>query len=113
MRTISYLQRYGGIELAVRRLGDGIPFVWGHSLMGSIRVEDAAALWDWSQVEQVAEVVRFDARGHGNSDGSYAADDYRWPQLADDMLAIADSVATESGWPRCILGGVNSITLKV
>lgn len=107
MRTLSYLQRFGDIELAVRQHGEGIPLVWGHSLMGSMRVDDLAALFDWEQLEQHAQVVRYDARGHGNSDGSYDPEDYRWEEMAGDMLAIADSVASTFAAGRCVLAGVS------
>jgi pimeloyl-ACP methyl ester carboxylesterase len=103
----SYLQRFGDVELAVRSRGEGMPFVWGHSLMGSMRVEDRAALWDWSGIERYAQVVRYDARGHGNSDGSYRRDDYRWDRMAADMLAVADSFIAASGSKRCLLGGIS------
>lgn len=107
MKNLSYLQRFGEVELAVRRGGKGIPFVWGHSLMGSMRVEDQAALWDWEDIEQYTEVVRYDARGHGNSDGSYDPEDYRWDKMAADMLAVADSAAAASGASRFLLGGIS------
>ena len=107
MKNHSYLQRFGAVELAVRSQGTGIPFVWGHSLMGSMRVEDLAGLWDWGVVECYAEVVRYDARGHGNSDGSYDARDYCWDRMAADMLAIGTSVAAASGFARCLLGGIS------
>lgn len=107
MRKTSYLQRFGDIELAVRRLGEGIPFTWGHSLMGSMRAEDATELWDWKLVEDVAQVVRYDARGHGNSDGSYDPEDYRWEHMASDMLAVARSAAADGGWTRSVLGGIS------
>jgi 3-oxoadipate enol-lactonase len=107
MKNHSYLQRFGEVELAVRRRGKGMPFVWGHSLMGSMRVEDQAALWDWEDVERFTEVVRYDARGHGNSDGSYDAEDYRWEKMAADMLAVADSAAAAGGANRFLLGGIS------
>jgi pimeloyl-ACP methyl ester carboxylesterase len=107
VRTLSYLQRFGDIELAVRQHGEGMPLVWGHSLMGSMRVDDLAALFDWEQLEQHAQVVRYDARGHGNSDGSYDPEDYRWEEMAGDMLAIADSVASTFAAGRCVLAGVS------
>jgi pimeloyl-ACP methyl ester carboxylesterase len=107
MTGLSYLQRFGAVELAVRRQGEGIPFVWGHSLMGSMRVEDRASLWDWSVIERHAQVVRYDARGHGNSDGSYNADDYCWDRMAADMLAVGTSVANAGGFARCLLGGIS------
>lgn len=107
MSSISSTRRYGDSELAVRRLGEGIPFVWGHSLMGSMRAEDGAALWDWSEVAGIAQVIRYDALGHGESDGTYEPEDYRWPQLAEDMLAIGRDAAAESGWQRFVLGGIS------
>jgi len=91
----------------VRSQGKGIPFVWGHSLMGSMRVEDRAGLWDWGVVERYAEVVRYDARGHGNSDGSYNSGDYCWDRMAADMRAVGTSVAAAGGFARCLLGGIS------
>lgn len=107
MKKRSYLQRFGQVELAVRLAGGGLPFVWGHSLMGSMAVEDRAALWDWDAIEDIAGVLRYDARGHGNSDGSYDPQDYRWDQMARDMLAVAESVAHHREVDRYVLGGVS------
>jgi pimeloyl-ACP methyl ester carboxylesterase len=107
MNRRSYLQRYGDVELAVRRSGRGLPLVWGHGLMGSMRVEDLAGLCDWSEIEQRAQLVRYDARCHGNSDGSYEPEDDRWQEMARDMLTIASSVAKESGARRFVLGGLS------
>jgi 3-oxoadipate enol-lactonase len=107
MKNHSYLRRFGSVELAVRSGGKGMPFVWGHSLMGSMRVEDQAALWDWANVERYVEVVRYDARGHGNSDGSYDPDDYCWDRIAADMLEVATSVAADTGQSRFLLGGIS------
>jgi pimeloyl-ACP methyl ester carboxylesterase len=107
VKAHSYLQRFGEVELAVRRQGEGMPFVWGHSLMGSMRVEDRAGLWQWGALERHAQVVRYDARGHGNSDGSYDPRDYRWERMAADMLAVGTSVAAASGHARCLLGGIS------
>lgn len=107
MKNHSYLQRFGEVELAVRRQGHGMPFVWGHALMGSMKVDDLSGLWSWESVERCAEVVRYDARGHGNSDGSYDPDDYCWHRMAADMLAVADSIVETSGFERYILGGIS------
>jgi len=107
MKTLSYLQRFGDVELAVRSKGEGMPFVWGHSLMGSMKVEDQAALWDWSSIERHAQVVRYDARGHGYSDGSYRREDYRWDKMAADMLAVAESFSASSSSTRYFLGGIS------
>jgi pimeloyl-ACP methyl ester carboxylesterase len=107
MKQHGYLQRFGDVELAVRSRGKGVPFVWGHSLMGSMQVEDLAGLWDWGRIERYAEVVRYDARGHGNSDGSYDPLDYRWDAMASDMLAVGESIAAARGFSRYLLGGIS------
>ena len=105
MKAISYLQRFDNVELAVRQGGGGIPLIWGHSLLSSIRADDKANIWNWDQLEQHARLVRYDARGHGNSDGSYNASDYRWDHLANDMLSVAQSVSTAG--QRYVLGGAS------
>lgn len=107
MQRMSYLQRFGDVELAVGSQGEGMPFIWGHSLMGSVRVENRAALWDWSSVDPYANIVRYDARGHGNSDGSYKSEDYRWDRMAADMLSIASFFCAPNGDSRCMLGGIS------
>lgn len=107
MKSSNDLQRFGSAELAVRRTGRGMPLVWGHSLMGSMWVEDLAGLIDWDEVAGHADLVRYDARGHGRSRGSYHPRDYRWERMAEDMLAIADSVAAEQGTGQYVLGGVS------
>lgn len=107
MKTRSYLQRFGDVELAVRVRGNGIPLIWGHNLLGSIRVDDKADIWQWEDIEKHAQVVRYDARGHGNSDGSYAARDYRWDHLAGDMLCVSQSIASKSFDQRYVLGGAS------
>ncbi|GAA1175898.1 alpha/beta hydrolase [Nesterenkonia xinjiangensis] len=38
-------------------------------------------------------VLRYDARGHGGSTGRKVAEDYRWPRLAGDLLALLDALA--------------------
>jgi pimeloyl-ACP methyl ester carboxylesterase len=103
----SKLQRFDNISLAIRRSGSGIPLIWGHGLLGSTKVEDNAAVLDWVEVEKHAEVVRYDARGHGDSDGSCEPEDYRWPCMAADMLAVADSVTAGRGRKRYVLGGLS------
>ena len=105
MKTSSYLQPFDGVELAVRQRGAGMPLVWGHALLGSIRVDDQAGIWRWEDIEERVRLVRYDARGHGNSDGSYDPRDYRWDHLAGDMLAVARSVS--SGRQPYVLGGAS------
>ena len=89
------------IEFKVDISGEGSPLIWGHGLMGSMAVEDAAGWFKWERMREVARVIRYDARGHGESQASYDPVDYRWDNLAVDMNAIADKA--EAG-PR-IAGG--------
>jgi pimeloyl-ACP methyl ester carboxylesterase len=105
MKAHSYLQPFDDVELAVRQEGEGLPFVWAHNLLSSIRVDDKTRIWDWHEIQKHAHLIRYDARGHGNSDGSYQAKDYRWDQLAGDMLSVAQSISEGKGKQRYVLGG--------
>jgi len=107
MKTRSKLQRFGNISLAVRQNGSGIPLIWGHGLLGNMTVEDKADVLDWKEIGKHAEIVRYDARGHGDSDGSCEPEDYRWPCMAADMQAIASSVTAGRGRKRYALGGLS------
>jgi 3-oxoadipate enol-lactonase len=64
-------------------------FVWAHGLQSSRAHEDELGLFDWSPVEEVARVVRYDARGHGEAGCPYEDRAYRWSTLVDDMLWAA------------------------
>lgn len=89
------------LEFNVRVRGSGVPFVWGHGLMGSIALENRTALFDWERIAELATVVRYDARGHGLSEPTFTPDDYHWANLAGDMLAIADHL----GFDTFVAGG--------
>lgn len=39
-----------------------------------------------------ARVLRYDARGHGDSTGTDDPDDYRWSRLAEDLIRLLDDV---------------------
>ena len=107
MKDSHHMQRFGSVELAVHRKGQGVPLIWGHGLMGSMWVEDMAGLIDWDELARHTELVRYDARGHGRSTGSYHPRDYRWERMAEDMLAIAESVVAGQGADKYVLGGVS------
>ena len=65
-------------------------FVWAHGLNSCMAHEDDLGLFDWSGAETVADVVRYDARGHGGCECSHFEDRaYRWSALVDDMLRVA------------------------
>ena len=85
-----------GAELAWTEEGAGPPTVVAHGL-GTDRwsLEDVG-VFDWSPLVAAGQrVVRYDARGHGRSAGRPVADDYRWPELADDLLALLDVLSPD------------------
>jgi pimeloyl-ACP methyl ester carboxylesterase len=92
-----------GVDLGVRESGRGVPFFWGHGLMGSVAQEDIADLLDWEEIGHVARALRYDARGHGTSEATLDPADYAWPELAGDLLALASALGAE----RAVLGGVS------
>src|SRR6185369_6760014 len=93
--------RVNGLELNVRIVGEGYPFIWGHGLMASMAMEDAMSLFEWDHLAEGERMVRYDARGHGRSEASANLDDYSWANLGRDMLALADALEIE----RFIAGG--------
>lgn len=98
--------RVRGVDLTVRSSGSGLPLFWGHGLMGSIAQEDEAGMLPWEGLEEPGSgvrLLRYDARGHGLSEATLDPDHYRWPALAQDLLALAE--ATASVGP--VFGGVS------
>lgn len=95
--------RVRDVDLAVEERGQGRPLLWGHGLLGSMGQEDSANLVDWAAWAAVCRLLRYDARGHGRSEATLAPDDYRWPELARDMLALLDALGAD----RTVLGGVS------
>lgn len=66
-------------------------FVWAHGLHSSRAHEDELGIFDWGPVQDVARVVRYDARGHGEGNIAYEDRAYRWSTMVDDMLWAAGS----------------------
>jgi pimeloyl-ACP methyl ester carboxylesterase len=51
-------------------------------------------MFDWSPIVAAGRrLVRYDARGHGQSTGTPNPDDYTWARLADDLLGLLDQLA--------------------
>jgi pimeloyl-ACP methyl ester carboxylesterase len=62
--------------------------------MSSRANEDASGLAVSDRLPTAGfRLVRYDARGHGRSTGGLDPDEYTWPRLADDLLALMDAVA--------------------
>lgn len=97
--------RARGLDFASKVVGDGTgpALLWGHSLMGSMRQEEEAAMMPWIGSSASAPLVRWDARGHGASEATLIDEDYRWSELAADLWALADELDIE----RAVIGGVS------
>lgn len=67
----------------------GQPVVQLHGLTSS-RVRDRVLDLDLGVGLSGTRLLRYDARGHGRSTGRPVAEDYRWPNLAADLLALLD-----------------------
>ena len=80
----------------VRIRGEGPPFIWGHGLTANMASEDATGLLDWDRFPRDRKVVRYDARGHGQTEPTFCPGDYHWENLARDMIAVADELGIES-----------------
>lgn len=82
--------RVRGAEIAYERSGSGPDLIWGHGLSAT-RVSDAdSRILDWTQIP--VSLVRYDARGHGESESTPDLDGYSWAELALDQLALADAL---------------------
>jgi len=77
--------------------------VWAHGLMFCTAADIESGLFAWKQTSQQHRVVRYDARGHGESQATDNIADYQWTHLAKDMLAVADD--SEAG--KLVLGGAS------
>ena len=78
-----------GVDLAVSRVGSGTPVVWGHGFTSSRAHEDDLGLLAPQLPADRYELIRYDARGHGDSEGSTDSVDYEYPNLGRDQLALA------------------------
>lgn len=80
-----------GLSIDHERRGSGPTFLWGHGLTSSRANEaEPPVLLDWDRLATVADVVRYDAAGHGTSEATTDLDRYRWDELARDQQALAD-----------------------
>jgi pimeloyl-ACP methyl ester carboxylesterase len=82
-----------GAELAYQVEGDGTLLGYSHGVLLSRAAEDSLGLLDLDSLAAKRRLLRYDARGHGRSSGRKLAQDYTWPSLADDLLAMADVAA--------------------
>ena len=84
------------MEFAHEELGGGRPpVVWGHGLTSSRAAEERNQLVDLTALASVTSVLRYDARGHGESEMSSDLSGYGWDEMALDQLALADHLGYE------------------
>jgi len=83
------MKQHQQVASSIKRKPNGIPFVWAHGLMASMAMEEDIQFLDFSALSKTT-LVRYDACGHGDSPACTASDQTKWPQLANDMVAIAD-----------------------
>jgi pimeloyl-ACP methyl ester carboxylesterase len=92
-----------GVELAVESNGEGTPVFWGHGLTSSMAAEAAMGMGVTDLPPDRYRVIRYDARGHGESGATADPADYAYPSLATDQLALADAL----GIDRFVTGGMS------
>ena len=85
-----------GIEISVERAGSGPSLIWGHGLTSSMLLEREVISVDWETIRRRADVVRYDARGHGNTTTTDELAGYGWDALAADQLALASELGIGS-----------------
>ena len=91
------------VRLATESCGVGQPFLWAHALLGSMAQDLEGGVLAWRELTDMAKVIRFDARGHGQSGCEGTPEDYAWEALARTLWQVADSYTSE----QLILGGAS------
>ncbi|MDH2456824.1 alpha/beta hydrolase [Corynebacterium bovis] len=91
-----HVTRRGGtrVSLALDRRGAGVPTVQLHGLTSSRR-RDVALGMDFTAGIDGLDVIRYDAAGHGQSDGPADPEAYTWPRLAEDLWAVLDATVPD------------------
>jgi pimeloyl-ACP methyl ester carboxylesterase len=57
--------RVRGIDLVYQTSGSGSPMIWGHGMTSSMASERNLGFIDWTLWNGNAQLIRYDARGHG------------------------------------------------
>jgi 3-oxoadipate enol-lactonase len=80
-----------GVRLAYSDEGSGPIVIYAHGLTQSRAADHALGLVDWAAFAGAGfRLISYDARGHGESEGTPVAGTYRWESLAEDLLAVID-----------------------
>ncbi|MDD2858425.1 MAG: hypothetical protein PHU75_07070, partial [Candidatus Nanopelagicales bacterium] len=92
-----------GARLAFTDDGAGSVVLNAHGLTSSRANNRRMGLPDFgATVGRSHRVISYDARGHGESAGTDAPDDYTWAALAQDLLALADVLSPDA--PVSVIG---------
>ena len=73
----------------------GLPFVWRHGLMANMEAEDSLNWFGWDDFPKHVKLVRYDARGHGQTQPTFAPEEYHWENLGKAMIVFADVLGIE------------------
>ena len=92
-----------GGPLRVQSRGEGLPLLWTHGMFHPIDVDDHTTVGGVLGSLLRCRVVRYDVRGLGRSPPAPTDDAHTWDRLADDLLALADSLELD----RFIAGGIS------
>jgi len=85
-----------GAEIACNATSvpEGLTVVWAHPGNGS-RAQDNVVSPLRRVAFERAELIRYDARGHGDSEVTTGPDDYHWDALARDQLVLTQSLGVD------------------
>ncbi|YAL83371.1 alpha/beta fold hydrolase [Dermacoccaceae bacterium W4C1] len=86
--------RIGDAEITYDVRGHGPTVVQLHGLTSS-RWREAALRLDVTRRLHDHTVLKYDARGHGESTGDLDVNSYTWSSLADDLLFLLDEICPE------------------
>jgi pimeloyl-ACP methyl ester carboxylesterase len=81
--------------IRVQERGEGPALIWSHGLLHPIALEEDTPLRVLLEGMQGRRVVRYDARGHGDSAAGRTNAANRWDQLGADLLELASALEIE------------------
>ncbi len=76
--------------------GTGPEIVWAHGLASSMKNENSFSVINLSNLQDKYKVIRYDARGHGESSVTLNIADYTIENLAKDQLALTEKIGIQS-----------------
>lgn len=94
MSTDSFFAR-AGASIAYQLTGSGPSFGYAHGVMLSRAAVARLELFDVLSLADRHRVLTYDQRGHGYSTGRPVAEDYRFENIAEDLLALLDDLAVD------------------